>query len=149
MLTALGDSAIAQTLRSGLYPLARFVHLLGVALMVGSLIVLDLKVLCGTQVRNVRRLHAQVIPFVVTGLVLAVAAGITLFAVQPEALLENGALRIKLGLLAAGLLNAMWFERAWRRTRSIGVSTRTSAALSVFVWVLVVGVSTWIPYWQT
>lgn len=102
------------------YALANAAHILGIALLVGAILPLDLRLL-GLWRRVDRTALARVlVPVAACGLVLAVAAGCLLFSVRARHYVEVDLFGLKLGLIFAGTALALlfharaglWVERA-------------------------------------
>lgn len=136
-----------------LYPALEVLHLFGAVLLVGPLIVLDLRLFGLFRALPVAGLVglAPVLP--VTGLLTAVAAGTLLFLADPGAYVENPAFRIKLVLIAIGLGNAVAFHAfVYRRLvrappdRPVPAAAKVTAAMSLALWAGVVTCGQWIPY---
>jgi hypothetical protein len=109
LIDLLESSALAQHLRVSrwTYPLVNAGHLLGVALLVGAVVPMDLRALNlvrGPDLTDLRR-------FAVAGLVLAMGCGALLFIAGAGEYLQNGWFRAKMGLLALAVANALWHLR--------------------------------------
>ena len=137
--------------RSGTaYLLVNAAHILGVGLLVGAILPLDLRLLgC------FRRVPLSVVgPFLsraaATGLVLAITTGLWLFTVKPAEYLTNEAFLWKLALLAAALLNIAVqhlsgaFARALVDEPRAGV--RLIALCSAVLWLSVLVAGRWIGF---
>ena len=138
---ALEASGFSFMLRDStwIYPLANLGHILGLALLVGPIVVLDLRVLGVGRAVSVAGLSRTLTPILVTGLVLQIVSGLLLFTADASALVANPVFRIKAVLLVLGLANAIAFRRIWRhalagwdeRPPALG---RLQAALSIVLW---------------
>jgi hypothetical protein len=122
-------------------------HILGIGLLLGSILPLDLRLL-----GLFRRFPLEVLwPFLVrsaaTGLALAAATGLWLFSVKPAEYLENDAFRWKLVLLVAALANVTF--QHWK-TKAIASEasplTRVSAAFSLCLWLSALVAGRWIGF---
>jgi hypothetical protein len=107
---ALEASALAQHLRAShwTYPLVNTGHILGIALLVGAVVPMDLAALRGGA-------EARLVPwlrrFAVAGLVLAAGCGALLFIAQVGDYVQNGWFASKMTLLALAVMNALWHFR--------------------------------------
>jgi hypothetical protein len=144
-LAALADWPVAAALRgnSSAYAVVNAAHILGLALLVGPIAVLDARLL--GLFRSVP--VAVVAPFLAriaaVGLLAAVAMGFLLFSVRPDHYAANPAFLAKVALVALGTLNALALRRtaAWRcvlEQGRVGLPVRIAAAASLAVWVLAV-----------
>ncbi|MBX9944727.1 MAG: DUF2214 domain-containing protein [Reyranella sp.] len=142
--------------RSGTaYLLVNAAHILGVGLLVGAILPLDLRLL--GLFRGVPL--AVVGPFLsraaAAGLVLAIATGLWLFTVKPAEYLGNEAFLWKLGLLAAALLNIAIQHRSGAFARTVGeggaggepsAGVRLVALASAVLWLSVLVAGRWIGF---
>lgn len=139
--------------RSGTaYLLVNAVHILGVALLVGGILPLDLR-LAGA-LRSVPL--ATVGPFLMRsaacGLVLAIVTGLWLFTVKPAEYLANAAFLWKLALLTLALLNVgaqhgnRRFRTALAGSGAPAASVRLVAGCSAVLWLSVLVAGRWIGF---
>ncbi len=122
-----------------IYPLANLVHLLGLTLLVGPIVVLDLRLLGVARSIEVSALSRLLTPIAIGGLLLSIASGSVLFIADAGALVTNAVFLIKMSLLAAGVLNAVAFRLVWQsrlrrwdfRPPPVG---RLQAVASISIW---------------
>ena len=113
---------------SWLFPALQSVHVAGLALLVGALVLLDLRVLgWALRQRPVPEVEAQIRPWSRRGLVLMLITGPILFAADAARYLHNPAFLIKMAVL----LVALACQFALRRGR-------LAAVLSLVLWTCVV-----------
>jgi hypothetical protein len=124
-----------------LYPLANLAHVLGAALLVGSIAVFDILVL--RRRYAVAATAASVaIPLAAAGFALQAVSGIVLFSAETTAVGRNPAFLFKMVFLVIGLANVVAFH-AYRRMDALAVegglpaTIRLSAMVSIGVWILV------------
>lgn len=127
-----------------LYPLVNTLHIVGVALLFGSVAVMDLRLIGVWRRTAAAPLLRVLAPVALAGFLLAAAAGILLFLVRAT---EYGVLwlfQLKMGLLVLAILNALWLSRTagWRQLLAeegapVPATTRLAAALSLLLWLLV------------
>lgn len=143
MAASLESSAFGMWMRAGWsYPVANVLHLIGLALLVGPILLLDLRVLGFARDLPLDRVSSVISPFVACGIVLAAITGFALFAADAQALVGNRLLWIKLGAIVLALINAAIFRRFLRASAgSASTGQRTLAAFSIVLWmgVLVAG----------
>ncbi|MCU0956763.1 MAG: hypothetical protein MUF55_05355 [Hydrogenophaga sp.] len=127
------------------YPMLEVVHVIGIGLMMGNLILLEVR-LWGLGVSlPVRPLARLCLPLAGAGFLMAAASGLTMFATQAEELLANRAFTVKMVLLMLAAGNAAWFHG--RGSLELLDSTaRGLMLLSTLIWVLVVTCGRWIAY---
>lgn len=136
LVVALRQSALV-------YPLVNALHIVGIALLFGAIVPLDLR-LIGWRRRAgaVDDVAALLLPVAITGLMLAVAAGVLLFATDARGYAASTPFRVKLLLLSAALLNAVALRFVpWRSAGPVGLRIRIAAAASILLWfgVIVLG----------
>jgi len=144
---ALAASPLAVALRgsSALHAAVASVHLLGVALLVGSIAVLDLRLLGLSRALPLRRLAAHVLPWTAASFLLIVPSGLLLFLARAEELIGSPLFALKMMLLLAAGTNAAVFHAvvfrgaaAWDVDLPPPWQARVCAALSLLIWVSVV-----------
>jgi hypothetical protein len=145
LFMALEQSAFGFTIRSSplLYPLANVAHIIGAILLVGPIMMLDLRLL-GLSRRIPLRLMAQhLLPWAIFGLLIMLASGFLLFTAEATAYAVNPVFQLKAALIVAGILNAVVFEllarRNWRDWENYAVPLfpRLLALVSLVNWLLV------------
>ncbi|MCW2309942.1 DUF2214 domain-containing protein [Rhodobium gokarnense] len=123
----LGDTAVAHYLRFSRYGYAAVsaAHIFGIALLVGAVLPLDLKLLGFWKSADRLSLVRVLVPTAATGLVIAIASGVLLFSVQPADYLALPVFLAKMGIVAAGIVTALtlharhglWLERSAQEKR--------------------------------
>lgn len=127
------------------YPLLEVIHITGIALLFGSLVVLDVRLWGGGAALPLPSLARLVLRITWAGFGLVLASGLAMFSTQPEELLHNPAFRFKLGLLALAAANAFWFHRRGGIERT-DRTARALATLSMGIWLGVIICGRWIAY---
>ena len=126
--------------RSGTaYLLVNAAHILGVGLLVGAILPLDLRLLGFFRTVPLAVLEPFLVRAAGTGLALALVTGVWLFTVKPVEYLANEAFLIKGALLAAALLNILLCYR-------IAGFARAAAAFSLLLWLGVLVAGRWIGF---
>lgn len=141
---ALETTALGQWMRVDpwAYPVANVLHLLGLAALVGPMLLLDLRLLGLGRVFPLRAASRVLTGWAMAGLALAVGSGIALFSADAGVLAGNRVMQLKLALLAVALANAALFRWRWPRHADrwdthAPVSGRVQALLSMLLWVSV------------
>lgn len=127
------------------YPVLEIVHISGIALLLGNLVLLELRVFgrgAGLPVKDLARLSLGV---AATGLALAAASGLLMFASQPAELLANRAFTLKMLLLLAAGCNAAWFHRRGSLDK-LDALARGQMVISTLIWLAVLACGRWIAY---
>ena len=95
------------------YPAVNLIHLCGLVLLVGSMLLLDLRLMGAGRRLSLSDVSSILTPFAIAGLALLVPSGVLLFSADAGPLLSNPLLPIKLGCILLGLLNAVLFRAIW------------------------------------
>lgn len=129
------------------YLFANAAHILGIGLLLGAILPLDLRLL-----GFFRRFPLEVLrPFLTraaaTGLALAAFTGLGLFSVKPEEYWANAAFRWKLVLLALALANVAIQHRATNTAGGdVPAAARITAGVSLSLWLGVLVAGRWIGF---
>jgi hypothetical protein len=148
-------SLLARTLKAGpwLYPLVNLAHLLGIALLVGAIATLDLRLVGFWPDTSIASLSRTTVPVAATGLALGILTGPALFAVRATEYMENPFLWAKFGAVALGIANlaALHGSAAWRSNDGESPRFRSRLALagavSLAAWFAAVTAGRMIAYW--
>lgn len=105
------------------YAIANTFHVLGIAMLVGAILPLDLRLLGFWRSVDREDLTRVLVPLAVIGLVTAVSAGSVLFSVRAPHYITVTLFWWKLGLISTGVILALifhiraglWIERATER----------------------------------
>lgn len=127
------------------YPALEVIHLIGVALLLGNLVLLELRVFgrgAGLPVQELARLS---LTLVVIGFSLAAVSGTIMFATQPGDLLANRAFSLKMLLLFVAGSNAAMFH-ARHSLEKMDLTARMLMLVSSVIWVAIIALGRWIAY---
>ena len=127
------------------YPALEIVHITGIALLLGNLVLLELRVFGLGAALPVNALARLSLGLAATGFSLAAASGLLMFASQPAELLANRAFTLKILLLLAAACNAGWFHGRASLDK-LDVVARVQMVLSTLIWLAVVACGRWIAY---
>ena len=118
------------------YAAVNTAHVLGIALLVGSIVPLDLRLLGAWQGTDRRSLIRVLVPVAAFGLALAIAAGALLFSVRAADYAALLPFRIKLALILAGTLSALTLHAVHGRSLATAspARLRLAALLSITCW---------------
>ena len=127
------------------YPALEVVHICGIALLVGNLVLLELRVFGLGAALPVRPLARLSLGLAACGFALAATSGLLMFASQPQELLANRAFTRKMWLLLAAGCNAAVFHGRDSLGRLDRVA-RAQLVLSTLLWLAIVTCGRWIAY---
>lgn len=142
----LENSAVSTMIRQAiwLYPIIETLHILSLALLFGSIVLFDLRLLGVSRHLPVTDMARHLLPWAYMGFVVVAGTGFLLFAVDATQLVSNPAFRLKLLLIAATGINAVFFHsvpfrsvQQWNRGATPGI-VRTIAMLSLGLWISVI-----------
>ena len=128
-----------------LYPALESAHIVGVALLVGNLVLLELRVWGRGAELPVLALARLALGISAAGFGLLGATGLLMFAAAPQELLANRFYLIKMGLVSAAGLNALAFHLRQGLHKLDGIA-RAQTALSLGLWLGVIICGRWIAY---
>jgi len=143
----LDASPVGSAMRSDLwlYPLVEVVHIIGFAVLVGSVIMFDLRVLGLSREIAVTALARHLLRFAVAALLLIVPAGLMMFSAHPHDFVSNNVFLLKLSLIAIAGINAALFHigvyrsvTRWNTGVAAPAIARIQAVLSIGLWLCVV-----------
>jgi len=148
-------SALATAMRQELwlYPSVEIVHIWGFVMLVGSIAMLDLRLLGLSSLVPVRELARHLLPWTLGALLLIVPSGLMMFIAHADDFITNRAFVLKLTLIFAAGINAVFFHLGpYRSVASwnVGVVTPPSAklhaALSLMIWMGVIACGRLLAY---
>lgn len=148
---AVQSSSFGVWAGGAIYPIANVVHLLGLVMLVGGIGIVDLR-LAGLFHRiPAAALSAALTPIAITGLILMVPSGATMFAADASTLVNSSTFRWKLLLIALALTNAFAFRLLWQRRierweADPPAAVRLMAAASIIIWLSVAALGRMIAY---
>jgi hypothetical protein len=146
-LTAIEALPLAAALRNGRWSYAAVngAHIVGIALLFGAIVPLDLRLMGFWRSVPIRTLQRILVPVAVTGLVLAVTAGLLLFSIRAVQYAATAVFQVKLALILCAVANALLLRRAveWEASRDIAgaapsMRLRVAGGVSIALWLLVI-----------
>lgn len=147
--------ALTRSLGVWSYGIINLVHILGIALLFGSILILDLRLLGAWRQIPLAVLSGPTTRMAQIGFMLAVASGLPMISVKSTDYIGNPFLLIKFPAIALALLNVWLVHRseAWRahRVRELMPSERNrlklGAVLSLAFWLTAITAGRMIGYW--
>jgi hypothetical protein len=127
------------------YPVLEMVHIVGIGLLIGNLVLLELRVFGRGAALPLEPLARLSLGIAITGFSIAAASGLLMFASQPGELLANRAFTLKMLLIFAAGCNAAWFHGRGSLARVDGTA-RALMAVSTLIWLAVLACGRWIAY---
>jgi hypothetical protein len=128
-----------------LYPALEVVHIAGIALLLGNLVLLEARVFGLGAALPVAALARLALALAVSGFGLAALSGGAMFATQPAELLANRAFTLKMLLLILAGCNAAWFHSRGSLLK-LDALARAQMVVSSVIWLAALACGRWIGY---
>ncbi len=151
------ESSIVNKLVMGpdwTWPLLEILHFVGLCLLLGSLIVVDLRVLGVANNTPLGKTHDFAI-FAVIGFAINAITGVLFVFGDPFRYFPNPVFQMKMALVVFALLNAVYFERVLlpkiesnTGNQPAGAAAKIIAVFSLLTWVVVIVAGRLIPFFE-
>jgi hypothetical protein len=137
----LAASPLSRTLAASTwaYPAANVGHLLGLFAALGSVLVLDLRLLGAGRRLPFAVLSAALSPVIVAGFALAAASGLVMALADPVTLARSPMVAPKFALIALAALNAIAFRRLGPRPHPARAARHALASLLLWAGAVTAG----------
>ena len=137
-----------------LFAMGETLHFIGLCLMVGGLMIVDLRLL-GYIRRIPMRAALAFLPFVIFGFLINLATGIEFFMTDPFMYWPNPAFKLKMVMVLLGGLNALLFTVMEHRRvlvmkddEETSTFTKVTAGLSLTLWLCVILLGRLLPTFE-
>ncbi|NKB38372.1 MAG: hypothetical protein GKR93_14615 [Gammaproteobacteria bacterium] len=150
-LLSIESSTLAQLMKQvgWLFPGAEIFHFIGLCLLIGSLLIVDIRLLGLADEVSMDAVY-KFLPIAVLGFFINLLTGILFFFNDPFRYYPNIAFRIKLVLILLAGINALYFMVTAHRHPDLASKgdskLKTVAALSLLLWFSVIVCGRMIPY---
>jgi hypothetical protein len=144
----LQGTALAARIRDSLFifPLLESAHVIGLALVFGTIAVVDLRLLgLASTERSVVRMASDTLKWTWAAFALTALTGSLMFTTNAVVYFHNAYFRTKIALLVLAGINALVFERTarrtidqWDRAASPPPVVKAIATLSLVIWIAVI-----------
>lgn len=150
LLAAIEASAAAQAVRTSIwiYPFVNTIHVVGVALLFGAIVPVDLRLLGYCRSLSLAPLFALLLPCAWAGFSLALVSGGALFIAEATDYARHPLFLAKLAAIGLAGANVLWLH-ARRTAAGTADEPRGAAAgalASIAVWVCVIALGRLIAY---
>lgn len=156
ILDWLGDTSLAGAVRENemLFPWTESVHVLALTIVVGSIAIVDLRLLgVASRGRPITRLMQEVLPITWIAFLGALITGLMMFISQATTYMENFYFKAKMVLLMAAGINVLVFHAVtarsaaqWDVAGTIPAGAKAAGAASLTLWTLIVIFGRWIGF---
>lgn len=123
-----------------LFPSMEITHFVGLSLLMGALLVIDLRVLGAFKAISYAE-ALKLAPLATIGFTLNALSGVAFIATNPDLYSTNRAFWVKMALVVVAGVNALWFTLAQSHTVSslapeqpAPVTAKLMAGASLFLW---------------
>ncbi|HYM35650.1 MAG TPA: DUF6644 family protein [Steroidobacteraceae bacterium] len=131
----------------GLPPMVQTVHILSVAIIMGSIVMIDLRVLgVAAPSQNPNEMIRRLLPWMWTALALLFLSGSMFVVTRPARYFANPIFGIKFALLLSALALSVVLVRLLRNSSQTHAGAKVVAALSMLLWIGVMFAGRWIAY---
>ena len=136
------------------FPAVESVHVIAITLVVGSILIVDSRVLGWTS-RNERvtEITGSILPWTWGVFCVAAISGFTLFAAKAHTYFANTNFEIKMALIAAAFVNMLVFHlipyrsvRLWDIGQPAPLLAKLACAVSLTLWIFIVAMGRWIGF---
>lgn len=146
-LMALEASSLAVALRGSVwvYPIVNAAHILGIALLVGSILPLDLRLLGWWPKTSLAVLWQVLTRTAAVGLGLATVSGMLLFSTRATAYSASGLFVTKMAIVGLATANALllhwaiWHRQPEEEGSSMGMRMAAGISLAAWITALILG----------
>jgi hypothetical protein len=148
MLDWLQNTTLAVGIRDSLFlfPLLESLHVIGLALVLGTIAVIDLRLLGVASIeRPFSRVATDIMKWTWAAFAVTAVTGALMFATNAAVYFHNWYFRVKIALLVLAAVNVLVFELTARRTLarwdqspSAPPVARAVATVSLVIWVAVI-----------
>jgi len=158
LLAWLESSALGEAVRGAgvwSYALINLAHILGVATLFGSILVLDLRMLGAFRRTPLAVISVPTIRLAVTGFTIAALSGLSLLATNATEYTRNPFLPVKFSAIFVGLVNVLVLRAlpAWRQRhsdtlpRGQRIQLAVSGGISLAAWTTALSAGRMLGYW--
>jgi hypothetical protein len=137
----LGNSPLANAMNGPewAFPVVECCHFFGFALLIGTIVIVDLRLLGGGMVRqSASQLAQDLKPWTLAGLILMLTTGPAMFAADPLVYSVNPSFRFKIDCLVIAILYNFTIHRWAVKPDVSPMAGKLAAVVSLALWIAVV-----------
>lgn len=139
---------------SWMFPMMETFHFLGLTVLFGSLLLVDLRVLGFGKFINMRE-AMKFIPIAIVAFAVNLLSGIAFLCADPFSYFPNVGFQWKMGMIVIAGINALWFWFGEHKEltqladgQDAPFRAKIIALISIFIWVIVIILGRMIPYME-
>jgi len=155
-LASLESSKLATGIRDSLYlfPLIESFHVLGLGVVFGSIVIVDLRLLGIASIRRpFTRVTSDILRWTWAAFGWTATTGMLMFVTNANVYYHNLFFRTKMALLALAGLNMVIFELTsgrtvdrWHKDTAAPLAGRAAAVVSLLFWIMIIFMGRWIGF---
>jgi len=158
-LASLESSGIATGIRNSLYvfPLIESTHVFGLAMVFGTIAIIDFRLLgVASTRRSFRKMASDILKWTWAAFAVTAVTGVLMFITNAGVYYHNFFFRTKMVMLALAGINMLVFEltagrsiHRWDKAPSAPMMGRAMAVLSLVIWISIIFLGRWIGFTTT
>jgi hypothetical protein len=154
-LVWLEQTAPALAMRNSIwmYPIVEIIHIVGIALLVGSAFMFDLRLLGVSRHVRVTDMARHLLPRARLGLAIVVPSGLLMFVAHAGEWGTSPVFRLKLGLIVVAILNTFVFHgrtalsiQRWDQNQPVPIGGKAAAVVSMVMWTATIAAGRLLAY---
>jgi hypothetical protein len=150
-------SPIGRFMQNSLYPfpIMETLHICGIVVLVGSVSILDLRLL-GLMLKrqSVSKLTRRILPWAWVGFGIQLVSGFFLFATEAEKLYLSIPFRLKMLMLLLVAVNALLYQslvyrnvNSWDTAEETPWGAKVTGCVSILLWMGIITAGRWIAFY--
>jgi len=159
VLKSIENTDIASSIRDSLFlfPMLESVHVMGLALVFGTIAIIDLRLLgLASTHRPFRSMTSDILKWTWMAFTITFLTGALMFTTNATVYFHNAVFQAKMAVLLLAGINMGIFEltsgrtrRQWDTSASTPVAAKTAAVISLVLWISVIFLGRWIGFTTT
>ncbi len=159
ILKSIENTSIASAIRDSLYlfPMLESVHVMGLALVVGTIVVIDMRLLgFASTHRPFHKVAADLLKWTWLAFAITFITGGLMFTTNAAVYYHNPVFRAKMAFLLLAGINMAYFElttgrsvRRWDTASSLPAAAKRAAVISLILWTSIIFLGRWIGFTTT
>jgi uncharacterized protein DUF6644 len=159
VLKTIENTDIASSIRNSLYlfPMLESIHVMGLAIVFGTIAIIDLRLLgLASTGRPFRKLASDILKWTWMAFTITFITGGLMFTTNATVYFHNPVFRAKMAALLLAGINMGIFElttgrtsRQWETSSSPPAAAKRAAVISLVLWISVIFLGRWIGFTTT
>jgi uncharacterized membrane protein len=159
VLKSIENTDVASSIRASLFlfPMLESIHVMGLALVFGTIAIIDLRLLgLASTHRPFHRMASDTLKWTWVAFTITFVTGVLMFTTNATVYFHNPVFQAKMALLLVAGINMGIFElttgrsvRQWDTSSSPPAAAKTAAVISLMLWIGVIFLGRWIGFTTT